>query len=241
MGSDVNQSTVDSAAVFLFTLFRSDSQWSRSHAEEIRRTLGPYPATAGTRACNTVKRILSCLPESEKADSANEKTAVEGSAVKMKKEFGHNIPFRFDSLPERGEEVKTLELFDKGSVSKTTSCQNGYDSLSDEENPTPSLLTSTILNAATYKEASQEAKQPESKQPTQLSTAEASATALYSGGWLREKCKKCLREQVAGITWEELYSAVFEFLSSTEDNAVIQNDVRERKESVEDRQSVYYK
>ena len=220
---------MDSTAVFLFTLFHSDPLWTRSHAEEVKRTLGPYPASVATRACNIVKRILSYLPSEESSDSVPETSAISSEPLKMAKEFGHNIPFKFDEMTSTtaaGNEGKVKSKRPAGYKTKD-SLPKVDDSLSEGEDSGPNVVTSTLLNGmATV--TPQMVKVKESKPP---SSSGASASAMdtgagpYSAVWLKQQCTDCTKHGLSGLSWQDLYTAIFELLSSTGDSTAIQNDV----------------
>lgn len=248
----MSQETVDSAAVFLFSLFRSDPQWSRTHAEEIRRILGPYPASVATRACSIVSRILSFLPK--KIDSQGD--GVSGGnphqlpTTRMRKEFGHNIAFKFEDSADNHSKTKNRTAVTKNrtgvtddGVKSKPQCNSGsqdmglltplethgskvsagYDSLSDEEDGKPSLVASALLNS--MKSGPPSSEVPKTKKPNGVKKMAPVVVAPYSGAWLKQQCQECTKHGLLGITWQDLYSAVFEHLSSTQDNTAIQNDV----------------
>ena len=213
MGGDFSQGTVDSAAIFLFDLFSAEPKMTRSHAEEIRRMFGPYPASTVNRICKTVEKILGYLPDGWGQPADTMETSQD---TKKRKEFGHTIQFKFsDGFLDMPPSTKSVENFDL----------SGYDSLSDsEEVPVKSKLVDFVASTMVT---------------TKRATAAAESTNLVSAGslldhtphsseWLVEQCKVCLREgQFAGeLSWQDLYQAVFEHLSSPRDNMVIQNDVR---------------
>ena len=244
---------MDSAAVFLFDLFRSDPQWSRSHAEEIRRTLGPYPASVATRACSIVSRILTYLPKQlasqEDGQSVGKNLSLhQPSPPRLKKEFGHNVVFKFDDSDFKAKsrithtktrtgdiESRFRSRFQANSGSKDAEFlfpsqspdfkpSSGYDSLSDEEEGRPNIVTSALLNG--IKSAPPSSEVPKGKKITGAKrTSSSAAAAPYTGAWLKQQCQECTKHGLLGISWQDLYSAVFEHLSSTHDNTAIQNDV----------------
>lgn len=199
VGSDVSQETVDSVAVFLFNLFATNEAYTRSCAEEIRRTLGPFPAGAASDACNIVRRIVSLVPEG--CSSLTVKKECQSS-----EEFGKNITFKhmqpmnFDNRREDSD--------------------RGYDSLSDDEAAKNSDLIISLFNDS---EASSHPSSSLEDVPSVPSGQKASSKC--TGEWLKEKCQSCV--SMGEMEWQDLYSAVFELLSSAEDNSTIQNDVSE--------------
>lgn len=226
---------MDSAAVFLFTLFQSDPQWTRRHAEEIRRTLGPYPASAVSRIRESINKVLASLPEDTDIfkDSLPEGSSSSASTEAFRlrnSEFGHSITFRSDE-----------ELVKKKPLSKVTGSTNGsehsfeanplwagpskdgYDSLSDDDD-TKDTFSTALLGGMATKDSNSVKAEPNGSEGRESSVKVKDVSdSPYSAGWLREQCKECT---VAGVSWQELFRAVFEHLSSGVDNMAIQNDVR---------------
>ena len=209
VGSDMPQLTVDSASAFLFTLFQSDPEWSRHHGEEIRKILGPFPASEATKAYATVKRILSYLPEKKKKNS--EDAEVEREATR--KEFGLSIVFKFG--------VDAVEA-----VAGSRSDSNEHDSLSDSDDSKPDAFTNVFLQGLKSVIAAEESKQSKPLSAECSSQAPIVAAAVHSGAWLKEECQKCA-EELGGMSSQELFGAVFDLLSSAEDSNVIQNELAE--------------
>ena len=200
VGGDVPQSTVDSASAFLFKLFQSDPEWSRHHGEEIRKTLGPFPASEATKACTAVKRILSFLPEKKRLERT------EGEGDKPRKEFGLSIVFKSDA-----EEARSVS--------------SEHDSLSDSDDLKPDAFTNVFLQGLeSVNAAEDEPKRKPSKPPSSEECSQAPAVTVHSGAWLRAECQKCA-EELGGMSSQELFRAVFDLLSSAEDSLVIQNEV----------------
>lgn len=201
VGNDVTLETVDSAAVFLFNLFLRDQAWSRNHAEEIRRSLGPFPASAATTACDVVKQIVSLLPEDWRYDTGGDSTEQSCSTAK---EFGHNIAFKYAELPPCTSRQEAASQH-----------SSGYDSLSDDaQESQKSELISGLLHSGTNLSASETADV----------AVPLCGRSKYTGEWLKEQCRSCSKGNV--VEWRDLYSAVFELLSSCEENYSIENSVR---------------
>ena len=211
VGGDFSQGTVDSAAIFLFELFLAEPRITRSHAEEIRRMFGPYPASTVNKICKGVERISSYLPPGWRQPEI--KSEASKDSLKQRKEFGHGMKFSYG------------EGFLEYPSSRTTDLP-GYDSLSEGEDDVP--VKSKIVNfvANSIQTTSAKGGGTTSVSHTPVSNREQSGPC--SSQWLVEQCKECVKDgQFAGeLTWKEIYQAVFEHLSSARDNTVIQNDVR---------------
>ncbi len=224
VSSDVSQETVDSTAAFLFNLFIGEPQLTRANAEEIRRTLGPFPASAATKASTTVKNILTYLPkDSPFTSSSQETSSTSDKQIQMKKkEFGHNISFKFDT-------ETSLVTGDGDHVKSKLSNQTGYDSLSEDEstvvaNGDTNIFTQTILSGM-----QQTIRKPDKKKAVtkKQPVVESRSTPVlpYSGEWLKAQCKEVVRGGHMQLSGQELYLAIFEQLSSGQENEAIENDV----------------
>lgn len=201
VGDDVPQETVDSAAVFLFTLFIEDPTLSRANSEEIRKVLGPFPASAAATVCETVKRVLGLLPTDYKFSSGKDV-----SEQQMTREFGHNIVFR------HAETSQSMQVD-----------SSGYDSLSEDEFEQSSSQKSELLSGFFHGITSH------SQPPEELVSAEQETSQIlpYSRDWLKKQCQFCCKggSIEKSLEWKELYASVFDILSSSEDNSGIQNSV----------------
>ena len=224
VGDDVATAVVDSAAVFLYTLFAADQRWSREHAEKIRKTLGPFPASAANRACESVKRIVKLLPENigdERKNSTDKESHVLQDK-EMKREFGSNIVFA--SPKNIREEVAAFSSGENGGQ------EIGRDSLSeDEEAESNAFSRALLMGMAQTSKAGGGGERVKSK--TRSSGKPAGVVAMgtgdpapYTSEWLAGK----LEVVCAGgaMAWNDLYMAVFDVLSSAQDNSAIQGEVR---------------
>lgn len=182
---------------------------------------GPYPASTVNRVCKTIERIMTLLPFGWSKRSDPIETA---QNAKKRKEFGHNINFTYSDGFLDPQTSKAMSHLEPTSLS-------GYDSLSDsEEVPVKSKIANFVAStlqststAASSKGTSAEASAGVNHSPP------TSERCLYSSDWLIEQCRVCASEgEFTGeLTWNDLYHAVFEQLSSSRDNTVIQNDVRQ--------------
>ena len=229
VGEDVATAVVDSAAVFLYSLFSSDQRWTREHAEKIRKTLGPFPASAANRACETVKKILALSPE--KIDNTSKNPPSENS--ESIKEFGHNIVF---STPANLLEVTTYSGKRVGNGGMT----EASDSLSEDEEVTESDAFSRafLVGMATKTKTDSSNDRVKSKLKTKSSGSDAAVMAtgdhipkLYSSDWLVRRLQECCHGDQGSMSWNDLYTAVFEVLSSAQDSSLIESDVSTHKQT----------
>ena len=89
VGDDATQEAIEFAAVFLFGLFKDSTGVTRDEADKLRKTLGPYPASATTKAYSIVKKLTTLSPP---INATPQSSATEEQST-LKKEFGHNIHF----------------------------------------------------------------------------------------------------------------------------------------------------
>ena len=228
VGEDVATLAVDSAAVFLYTLFSSDLRWNREHANKIRKTLGPFPASAANRACESVKKIVSLCPQSKEDGSTNSSdTASEKDDAILQKEFGHNIVFKSPQSLLESAVVGEGKAHGSGAADPSRS-EAACDSLSEDEAPETDAFSRAILNGMASKQNHTAARGADESDRVKSKPSGAGGSgdvALYSGEWLAQQLQACCREGCS-MSWHDLYMAVFELLSSTHDNTAIQNDVR---------------
>lgn len=232
VGGDVSTAAVDSASVFLYTLFSSDPQWGRGHASEIRKTLGPFPASAVNRACDAVKRIVTLSPQEqieEASSQSSSKTQNSGEASLMKKEFGHNIVFSNSHFLERVPPDLGEGEGGSGGKAAPNSADTQYDSLSDGEDGKTDVFSAALLNGMAFRESPKHTEQRDKpsansgrKDVVAMATGNGRVSP-YSGSWLAQQLQLCSTE--GGMPWHDLYTSVFELLSSTQESAAIQNDV----------------
>ena len=117
------------AAVFLFGLFKDSAGVTRDKADKLRKTLGPYPASATTKVYSIVKKLTTLSPP---IDSTPQSCAVEEQGT-LAKEFGHNIHFKNPLMHSPNKIHKDTEFFD--------------DSLSEDEasNETPFAVDNFLI------------------------------------------------------------------------------------------------
>ena len=196
---------MQSAAVFLYNLFSPSPEWCRAHGEAIKKTLGPYPASVATRACNNVKKIIAYLAPLETDTSREEDKKMKDSDL-LKNEFGHKIHFKFEA-----------NLLD--SAQSGLSDAGEHDSLSEEDETSSGKLSSDLLAGLT--------QSGDSRGVTAAKLVREGGGERGGGGggkygakWLEEQCQKC---QVSGHSWKQVYGKIFDLLTTASDD--VQNDV----------------
>ena len=162
----------------------------------------------------------------------NSSRSSKSQKTKTTKEFGHNVTFKYTStasnLSSRAHSGRT-----SSSTNSPLSSSGGYDSLSDDERTEEAsrrsnVITSTLLNGmqqtslTASRTSASEVRSKLSDRGNRGGTG-ASVSSLYSASWLKEQCQLCAGD--SSLSWKDMYSAMFEVLSSTGDNAAIQNDV----------------
>ncbi|OWF45882.1 Activating signal cointegrator 1 complex subunit 3 [Mizuhopecten yessoensis] len=94
VGQEASLETVEGAAAFLFGLFKTATMdtVSSKEANKLRNIFGPFPASAASKACAIVRKIVSWMPEDAALLMDNQmREEAEGEA--SVKEFGQNIKF----------------------------------------------------------------------------------------------------------------------------------------------------
>ena len=129
VGDDETQEAIEFAAIFLFGLFKDSTGVTRDEADKLRKTLGPYPASATTKAYSIVKKLITLSPP---INATPQSSAVEEQST-LKKEFGHNIHFNSPLVHSPDE------------INEDTRC---CDSLSDDEtsNGTPFSMDNFLID-----------------------------------------------------------------------------------------------
>lgn len=105
VGSEASLDTIESGAAFLFDVFKDVDKVGPTQTAKLRNIFGPFPATAATKACNLVNRVVSWLPEDSSLLLGNE-VREEGDGEASDQEFGKSIKF---SLPGFKEEENFSE------------------------------------------------------------------------------------------------------------------------------------
>lgn len=95
VGTEQEEDTVESAALFLFKTFHNKDHVGQEETKALKQMFGPFPSSAATAACNAVYKIAAYFSEEELQTliSAN-KSASQNSQV----QFGKNINFSFESF-----------------------------------------------------------------------------------------------------------------------------------------------
>ncbi|XP_074644659.1 activating signal cointegrator 1 complex subunit 3-like [Tubulanus polymorphus] len=98
VGVDAFPEVIEGAAVHLFQTFCNSTVVKNAETNKLRAIFGPFPASAATKACQVVQRIVAHLPD----DIIDELCTVDDE-VNVAKEFGKNIKFEAAEFPIVGE------------------------------------------------------------------------------------------------------------------------------------------
>ena len=130
VGDDSTQEAIELAAVFLFGLFKDSTGVTRDEADKLRKSLGPYPASATTKAYSIVKKLTTLSPP---INATPKSSAIEEQST-LKKEFGHNIHFNNPSVHYSADKICKDE-------------EHCNDSLSEDEtsNETPFSVDNFLI------------------------------------------------------------------------------------------------
>ncbi|XP_078001399.1 activating signal cointegrator 1 complex subunit 3-like [Glandiceps talaboti] len=91
VGSDADPETVDSASVFLVLTLKDAEKVGHAETKILKKTLGPFSASAVSKACDIVQSIVRYIPD----DIINELGKNEEDQTS---EFGKSIHFSFDTF-----------------------------------------------------------------------------------------------------------------------------------------------
>ncbi|XP_071112657.1 activating signal cointegrator 1 complex subunit 3-like [Haliotis cracherodii] len=111
VGGEASSDIVEGAAAYLFEIFKFAESVGQRETTTLRSIFGPFPATAATKACELVSRIVSWLPgDVLLEDDFHGREEADGAAIIQ--EFGKNIKFLTPSL-DREEELSSSESEDE--------------------------------------------------------------------------------------------------------------------------------
>ena len=197
-GSELSSEEVGDVAVAVFEVFKASQRVGKEEARRLNAMIGPYPASVANNACAAVKRLRENCGSGHLFESKEEEKVKENS--KQQKEFGSNFPFSFASK---------LHMEENGT---------GCDSLSEDEEDLAECMMQLTDNVI--------AQGPSRESPTGGSFQDdfySTVANSYDFKWLQQMCKLC---SGSTYTWRELYTSVFDVLSSKMDSVAIQGEVR---------------
>ena len=97
VGLEASSDTVESAAAFLFDVFSSVPIVGSAQTTKLRNIFGPFPASAATKACTLVNKVVSWLPE-EVLELLGNQDRQEAEGEVSQQEFGKSIKFSFPHI-----------------------------------------------------------------------------------------------------------------------------------------------
>ncbi|VDI49942.1 activating signal cointegrator complex subunit 3 [Mytilus galloprovincialis] len=99
VGSEASSETIESGAAFLFDVFKDVDKVGPTQTAKLRNIFGPFPATAATKACILVNRVVTWIPEESSLLLGNQDRE-EGDGEATVQEFGKGIKFAFPKFEE---------------------------------------------------------------------------------------------------------------------------------------------
>ncbi|CAG5136749.1 unnamed protein product, partial [Candidula unifasciata] len=197
-GSEESEDTVECGAAFLFDVFKSVDSVGKREATQLRSTFGPYPATAATKVCQTVRKIVGWMPESALAELTSERE--EGDGAASSEEFGHSIKFVTPEFASDDEE----------------------DLSSEEDNDTEKETTRDF--DLRY---SGNAARSNSSNAALAEAKTAGRYSGFDSAWLKAKVNEYFEnnETALNLGIDELTSTIFEILSSQRRDDELQNEL----------------
>lgn len=94
VGESADIDVVESAAVYLFSVFKLVDKVGQKETSSLKSVFGPFPATVATKACSLVHKITSSLPEDVTELLGNQEREEADGAAEVH-EFGHLIKFEY--------------------------------------------------------------------------------------------------------------------------------------------------
>lgn len=94
VGDTADEEIIESAAVYLFSVFKTADKVSQKQTSTIRSVFGPFPASVATKICTVVNKITSTLPD-DIIPLLGNKEREEGDGAATSTEFGQSIKFAY--------------------------------------------------------------------------------------------------------------------------------------------------
>ena len=101
VGPEADSSYIEAGGVLLFEVFKESEKVHSSETTRLRGIFGPFPASAATKACQIVNKIVSWLPEAVVQSVGQTSTSQFQSDTT--KEFGDGI--KFSTATETSEDL----------------------------------------------------------------------------------------------------------------------------------------
>ncbi|GFO03568.1 activating signal cointegrator 1 complex subunit 3-like [Plakobranchus ocellatus] len=200
VGSEESAETVECGAAFLFDIFKSVESVGQREATQLRSTFGPYPATAATKACQLVRKLVGWLPEAALAQLSSQRE--EGDGAASNEEFGRSIKFSMSY---------NVEEEDKDDISSEE------DELALEDNKKDFDLR--------YKAAAASA----ASLSAQAETRGHKSSLEYGSEWMKELISKYFEgnDTALSLGLTELSTTIYDVLSSQRSDNELQNEMFE--------------
>ncbi|XP_076445059.1 activating signal cointegrator 1 complex subunit 3-like isoform X3 [Babylonia areolata] len=130
-GMESSADTVESAAAYLFDIFKHTQCVGQTEARSLRNTFGPYPASHATKACQTVNRMVSWLSEETVEGLCTSPDQREdGDGAEMQEEFGSSIKFSMVAWPQ-DDNLSSSDSEDEVTTTREISLR--YSGMTSEE------------------------------------------------------------------------------------------------------------
>lgn len=200
-GIDDDLSVLQETALFLYLLFSPAPEMCRSHGEAIKKQFGPYPASVAANVASIVKRIVSLQFPTSSVDEYNKVTE------SMAQEFGHNMSFSFSH--NFTDEASLHDTFDEQVLFE--------DSVGADEDNNTELITKGLMQGM-KKTSSFSRKEHVPKVRGENNTV----ASKYGKLWLERACQLC---RIQGLSWQQLYSKLFDLLISEKEGPVMETEV----------------
>lgn len=108
VGDTTDDDVIESAGVYLFTIFKSVDKVSHKETNNLKSVFGPFPASVATATCAVVGNICKTLPDDIVASlGKEERQEADGAAAVT--EFGHGIKFVYPAPVPENDEMSSSE------------------------------------------------------------------------------------------------------------------------------------
>ncbi|KAK3578446.1 hypothetical protein CHS0354_037424 [Potamilus streckersoni] len=198
VGKDTENDVVESAAVYLFDIFKPIDKVGHRETTKIRAIFGPFPASAATAACDIVNRIKSWLDEDIELPGNHKRE--EGDGEENITEFGKGIKFTFPTSTEVEEEESSSES-------------------EDEDRKEFDIMYNDIMEE---KPSRKKKRESSDKSEASFQMLDAAWLQQEVSKYFGDQGSTSL-----GLSVEDLTSTIFDFLSSCKSDTELQNDLFE--------------
>eukprot|EP00118_Oscarella_pearsei_P012973 m.99165 g.99165 ORF g.99165 m.99165 type:complete len:2211 (+) comp37045_c0_seq2:40-6672(+) len=214
VGEESDSGVTREAAAFLFRLLYESDHIGRKESMEIKQTFGPFPAAQATKAHATVTRLATLLPSTVNLDSLLHPVEKPGT------EFGAKIKFSFPSV-DNG--LLPLDGFSEDALERLNDTKEKSTKVGFEDMLTPEFISKIVNDSLALKVDNGVASAREKGDGG--GGGEEKNVHSVDASWLRRCCESHFVKGVSGMSVADMFSMLFDILSSTRSDDDIQNEL----------------